>query len=214
MNGKFWAWLLSMGAGLFLFGLGGEVPAQEKVIYLVQTSPANMVLQLKTKDIDGFIAWEPFNAQAVKEGTGRYLIQSGEIWKDHPCCVLAAAEKFKDENVLRALVWAHLKAVQFIKNPGSRGKVLEYAQQFTGKDPSVVEEALKHVKFIEYPSSAEIQKYYQGLKEGRLIRKTSSELGFKDDGGFFEDFLSQKFFREAAKALQKNPGWTPKAVPS
>jgi NitT/TauT family transport system substrate-binding protein len=187
---------------------------EEKRIFFVQTSPANMILQLKSKDIDGFIAWEPFNAQAVKEGIGRYLIQSGEIWKDHPCCVLAVSNKLTDENVLRALVWAHVRATLLINDPRSKNKVLEYARQFTGKDAQVVEEALKHIKFITFPSPAEMKKYYQGLQEGRLIKKSAKELGFNDEEDFFRHFLNQKYYKEVESALQKDPQWQPESLPA
>ena len=44
--------------------------------------------------IDAFIAWEPFDAKAVGNGIGRYLIRSREIWPHHPCCVIAARAQF------------------------------------------------------------------------------------------------------------------------
>jgi NitT/TauT family transport system substrate-binding protein len=194
--------------------LSGVSFGEEKRIFFVQTSPANMILQLKSKDVDGFIAWEPFNAQAVKEGVGRYLIQSGEVWKDHPCCVLAVSDKLSDENVLRALVWAHVRATRFINDPKSKNKVIEYAQRFTGKDPQVVEEALKHIKFITYPSMAEFKKYYQGLKEGRLVKKSAKDLGFNDENDFFRHFLHQKYYKEVESALKKDPQWRPKSLPA
>ena len=41
-----------------------------------------------------FIAWEPFNSLAEYEGKAVPLIQSGDIWPNHPCCVLAADNTF------------------------------------------------------------------------------------------------------------------------
>ena len=61
-------------------------------------------------------------------------MQSGEVWKNHPCCVLAASERLRDQNVLLALVWAHVRTTQFINDPRLKEKVLDYARQFTGKD--------------------------------------------------------------------------------
>ena len=214
MNKRIYLSLMCLGVGIFSLGLCHAALAQNKVLYFVQTSPANMIMQLNSKDLDGFIAWEPFNAAAVEQGVGRYLVQSGEIWPNHPCCVLAASEEYRDEGVLRALVWAHMKAIQFIQDPRNKEKVLTHAQQFTGRERSIVKEALQHVKFIEYPSPAEIKKYYQGLKEGRLIRKSASDLGFQDAEGFFADFLNQKYYQEVGVALEKDPRWVPPSVPS
>jgi NitT/TauT family transport system substrate-binding protein len=123
MNKRIYLSLMCLGVGIFCLGLCYAALAQDKVIFFVQTSPANMILQLNSKDLDGFIAWEPFNAAAVKQGVGRYLVQSGEIWPDHPCCVLAASQGYRDETVLRALVWAHMKAILFIQEPRNKARI-------------------------------------------------------------------------------------------
>jgi len=52
---------------------GDQTQAEPGTIYYVQTTPVNMLKQLKTGEINAFVAWEPNNAQAVIEGTGRFL---------------------------------------------------------------------------------------------------------------------------------------------
>ena len=88
---------------------GDQTQAEQGTIYYVQTTPANMLKQLKTGENDAFVAWEPNNAQAVIEGTGRYLMQSGEIAGEHPCCILALAGTEGDEDLALALAWANVK---------------------------------------------------------------------------------------------------------
>ena len=92
-----------------------QTVTEERPLYIVTLPPSTMLDQLKSGDIDGFIAWEPFNAEAVVSGYGRYLIQSGEVWPNHPCCVLAVSDSYKDDKIIEALVWAHIKATQMIQ---------------------------------------------------------------------------------------------------
>ena len=105
-------------AALAISGCAGRQPASENknAVNVVQTNPSDMAKKLAAGEIDAFIAWEPFNAQAVLNGQGKYLVQSSEIWPDHPCCVLASAYSLSDPAVLQALVWSHIKATEFINN--------------------------------------------------------------------------------------------------
>jgi len=51
---------------------------------------------------------------------------------EHPSCVLAISEDLKDEDMIKALVWAEVKGTRFINNPVNREIVLEYGQEFSG----------------------------------------------------------------------------------
>jgi len=186
----------------------------EKVVYLSQANPADMATKLAAGEIDGFIAWEPFNAQAVLGGQGRYLKQSGELWPDHPCCVLAVREGLTDQKVLEALAWVHIKSTQFINNPENREKVLQYASEFTGKNKDVVEEALKYIKFVEYPDANQFRTYYHKLAQSGLLKKTYVDIGYPDEENFFRDFLSAQAYNNVKRELANNPEWHPVPLPA
>ena len=49
--------------------------------------PSDMVAALAAKQIGGFIVAEPFNALAEAKGVGKILRFSGNIWRDHACCL-------------------------------------------------------------------------------------------------------------------------------
>src|SRR5690606_8380297 len=70
---------------------GGRVAANE--VSLVVQAPAEMVSALASGAIAGFIVAEPFNAAAEIHGVGKVLRFSGDIWKDHACCVTFLAER-------------------------------------------------------------------------------------------------------------------------
>lgn len=70
----------------------GSKIAPNEVSLIVQP-PAEMVSSLASKAIAGFIVADPFNAAAEVRGVGKVLRFSGDIWRDHACCVTFLAEK-------------------------------------------------------------------------------------------------------------------------
>ena len=188
-------------------------PAQKSPVYFsVVSPPTTMREQLKAGAIDGFIAWEPFNADAVENGEGSYLVQSGDVWPNHPCCVVAASNNFGDEDVTKALVWAHIKATEFITNLSNHDKVVQYASEFTTKNSSVVEEALKTVKYIEYPDAQEIRTYYKKLNERQILKKNLSDIGYDNESAFFNSFLARSYYDAVKTNLANDKNWKPEPV--
>jgi len=161
--------------------------SEEEGIYVVKLSPPDMVEQLKLKQIDGFVAWEPFVTKG--EEYGKILLKSSDIWRRHPCCVVAYSENFADEDALKAVVWAHVKATEFIKDGKNREKVIEYASEFTGLEKSVVERALKNIDFTTYPDEGEFRVYFEKLEEYGLLTRDLKRLGYEGEDDFFSDFL-------------------------
>ena len=62
-------------------------------VNLIVLSPSEMVSALATKSIAGFIVAEPFNAAAENARIGKVLRFSGDVWKNHACCVTFLAER-------------------------------------------------------------------------------------------------------------------------
>jgi len=189
-------------------GKGGDI------VYLVQTAPPNMLKQLKAREIDGFIAWEPFGAVAVKDGEGKYLFKSPDVWENHPCCVVAVSGNFKDAKTIEAFTWAHVKATRFINDTNNKAKVVKYASEFTGKSPDVVKQALANITYIEYPARDKFQEYYNSLEQGKLLKKSVNDIGFPDSDKFFDDLLQNSVYKDVFDNLAKNMGWIPSPVPN
>jgi NitT/TauT family transport system permease protein len=59
----------------------------------VVLAPSEMVSALASKSIAGYIVAEPFNAAAETAGVGKILRFSGDVWKNHACCVTFLAER-------------------------------------------------------------------------------------------------------------------------
>ena len=56
-------------------------------------APPEMPAALAAGKIDGYIVAEPFNALGEVKAKARMLRFTGDIWKNHPCCVIAAHER-------------------------------------------------------------------------------------------------------------------------
>ena len=81
-------------------------------VRLTVMAPSDMVAALASNTISGFIVAEPFNAVAESKGVGKVLRFSGDVWRDHACCVTLMQEHDLNtrpewaQNVVSALVEA------------------------------------------------------------------------------------------------------------
>lgn len=68
-----------------------ENPAANEV-RLVVMPPSDMLSALANNAISGYIVAEPFNAAAEIKGVGKIMRFTGDIWKQHACCVVLMKE--------------------------------------------------------------------------------------------------------------------------
>lgn len=131
--------------------IAGLVPNAQH-IHTIVLSPPEMITALKTGQIDGFVAWEPFPTRAVSMGIGRIQATSANIWPGHPCCVVVASEEFSNTrpNEMAGLVRAHKRAIAFIYDHPD--EALAVAVKYTGMSEAVVRQALSHVTYTSVPS--------------------------------------------------------------
>jgi len=109
-------------------------------------APPDMVANLKSGNIDGFIVAEPFNQRAVYEDVGFLHALTSEIWDGHPCCGFAATEDFAlgNPNTLAALVRALMRATQFAHKAQNRKDVAQLIApaNYLNQPVTVVEQVL------------------------------------------------------------------------
>lgn len=71
-------------------------PESEKIgpkeVNLQVLAPPDMPAGLAARKIDGYIVAEPFNAMGELKAGARMLRFTGDIWKNHPCCVVCMHE--------------------------------------------------------------------------------------------------------------------------
>jgi len=99
----------------------------DKDIQIRAVPPADMVANLRSDNIDGFLGPDPFNQRAVYDGAGFIHVLTREIWEGHPCCAFAASKDFvtKMPNTYRALMKAIMEATAFATKPENRKQIAE-----------------------------------------------------------------------------------------
>lgn len=60
--------------------------------------PPEMVANLRSENVDGYLAPDPFCQRAVYDQVGFIHKLTLDLWKQHPCCVFGLSEKFITEN--------------------------------------------------------------------------------------------------------------------
>jgi sulfonate transport system substrate-binding protein len=137
------------------------------ILYTKGTGP--MPTLLATKQIDGYIAWQPFVEVAPVAKIGKVITYSGDLppddrWKNHPCCVLTARTDFMNSNpgFVDAMGAATVLATRYIADhPSESAEIV--ADWLAGKgnftygnvtvsSVEVLDRAFPTVKFVNEPS--------------------------------------------------------------
>lgn len=93
-------------------------PLKANEVNLQIMPPPDMPPALAAKKIDAFIVAEPFNAAGELLAGGKMLRFTGDMWKNHPCCVVCMNENQVNKNpvwtqkVMNAIVRAQGYAQQ------------------------------------------------------------------------------------------------------
>lgn len=126
-------------------------------VYYLTMKPPMMAPALSSGSIDAYIAWEPFVSEAVKSNAGEVLFWSKDVMPGHPCCVVAVSKAFLQKpngtQVVQRFLKAHMEATQWMAHAMEDRESPEYAllktlaMEFTGRNESVVDEALKHLEY-------------------------------------------------------------------
>lgn len=81
---------LLRNAGLQAISQGDPAASQVKLVVM---APSDMLPALANKQIAGYTVAEPFNASAELLNVGKILRFTGDVWKDHACCVVLMHEQ-------------------------------------------------------------------------------------------------------------------------
>lgn len=177
---------------LFKKGLDnhGMAPHSVKIITI---KPPEMIPALNTKQIDAFVAWEPYPAKAVTSGVGEVLSSSSKVWPKHPCCVLVVSSRFVKKNPVqvKGILRAHVKATKLIlENPEM---AVKSGVKFTGMDVQTVQAAMKSIRYAYAPD-------VQGLLEYALFLKGGGQTKMGHPQEFVKNIVDMQFLDEAMRA--------------
>ncbi|GGK30968.1 nitrate ABC transporter substrate-binding protein [Caldalkalibacillus thermarum] len=123
---------------------GGLDPDRDVDLRL--TRPPDMVANLASGNLDGYIVADPFNQRAVYEGYGFIYKLTKDIWPNHPCCGFGVTESFRTQypKTYQALLRAVVDAIQYSRESAHREKIAEAIapRQYLNQPEDVVKAVL------------------------------------------------------------------------
>ncbi|WP_312226044.1 ABC transporter substrate-binding protein [Stutzerimonas nitrititolerans] len=197
-------------------------------VNLVVMAPSDMPPALASKRIAGYIVAEPFNALAENLKVGRIQRFTGDIWRNHACCVVFMHEHDLNnrpewsQKVVNAIVKAQLwtrdhreEAAQLLSKDGDNrytphapevlAKVLAPAasdrQQYI--DSGAIQHGdwdEKRIDFQPYPFPSYTEQLVRQLKDTLIL----GEKGFLNDldpAATARDLVDDRFVRSAIEAV-------------
>ena len=191
-------------------------------------APADMGPALANGAIAGFIVAEPFNAAAETNGIGRVLRFTGDVWREHACCVVTMHERdLKDrpewsQKVVNGIV----NAQHWLRDNRKEGAQLlskDGVGKYTPFAPAVLERVLvpdaerdaqyviegairhpewkdKRIDFQPYPFPSYTEQLVKLLKNTR-VEGDNKFLATLDPAFVARDLVDDRFVRQSIAAL-------------
>ncbi|PYZ99665.1 ABC transporter substrate-binding protein [Gammaproteobacteria bacterium 2W06] len=204
-----------------------EDPLADDEVNLLILPPPEMPSSLAAGQIDGYIVAEPFNAAGELLAGGRLLRFTGDMWENHPCCVVCMNENQVNaspewtQRVINAVVRGSEYAQQ------NKGKVAEMlsrdGQGYLPMPAEVVRRAMTHYNEAEYRESGAVSHpdwrvgridfspYPYPSATKRLVTEMNQTLVEGDTTflqGLDPDFVADDLvdYRFVEEALRHHPG--------
>lgn len=200
-------------------------PVKPNQVNLIVQAPSEMVSSLATKAIAGFIVAEPFNAAAENLKIGKVLRFTGDIWKNHACCVVTLAERDIAERpewaqrvtnaIVKAQLWARnnqLDAAKVLAADGENkytphpfpvlAKVLSTTDYAGYEKSGIVKNAdwsQRRIDFQPYPFPSYTEQLVQAVVKTRVEGDTAF-LQKLDPKFVARDLVDERFVRKALDA--------------
>ena len=120
----------------------GDANAAKKEVKVIVLAPADMPPALASGKVSGYIVAEPFNALAEVNGIGKILRFSGDVWKDHACCVTVVRGDLVKNNPEAAQVIADSIAKSQLWLTQERASAATWLAPYLPQAPAAITKAL------------------------------------------------------------------------
>jgi len=181
-------------------------------VYYLKMAPATMAAALESGSVDAYIAWEPFVSEAVVGHTGEVLMWSDEVMPNHPCCVVAVSTNFVEGpngvELTERFLKAHVEATQWMldsleDSQGSNYTLLvTLASEFTARNTTVVEEALKHLEFryqVDSVFTSALEEFVDLYVEtNQTTPQEIEDRGYTSVSDLVEKYVNESYLEAAA----------------
>jgi len=203
--------------------ISGNPSPSAKTVKLVVMGPPDMPPALANGDIAGFIVADPFNSFAELEGIGRILRYTGDVWREHACCVVVMHEDRVAEDpewaqsTINAIAAAQVAARQ---DRGASAQLLSReGEGYLPQPAAVVERALAHfdspghsptealhhpawgnerIDFSPYPYPTFTERLVTEMK-GTLVSGNRGFLVALDPASVHEELVDDRFITQVLK---------------
>lgn len=196
---------------------------------LLVLPPPEMPPALAARKIDGYIVAEPFNAFGEIKAGARMLRFTGDVWKNHPCCVVTMHERDTEERpewtqkvvnaIVRAQIYASNNKSEVARMLSRDGKgylpmpaeVVDRAMTYYDSDVYGSTGAIKHagewgngrIDFQPWPYPSATRLIVEAMNE-TVVEGDTTFLQGLDPAFVADDLVNYGFVR---KALEKFPEW-------
>ncbi|MBR9828840.1 MAG: ABC transporter substrate-binding protein [Oceanospirillales bacterium] len=203
-------------------------PLAENEVNLQIMPPPDMPPALAARKIDAFIVAEPFNAVGEMLAGGKMLRFTGDMWKNHPCCVICMNEKQVNANpvwsqkVMNAIVKAQIYAQQnkkevahLLSKDGKgylpmKAGIIERAMTVYDDEAYTKPDAIQNpqwgsgrIDFQPWPYPSATKLIVNELKQ-TLVGGDTTFLQTLDPDFVAEDLVDYRFVKAA---MEKHTGW-------
>ncbi|ADC71482.1 twin-arginine translocation pathway signal [Thioalkalivibrio sp. K90mix] len=198
-------------------------------VNLMLMPPPDMPPALAARSIDAFIVAEPFNAAGEMLAHGNLLRFTGDIWKNHPCCVICMNERLTNrepewtQKVMNAVVRAQgtiqedKKAVATLLSRDGKGylpmpagvverAMTNYTNDATYTDSGAIRNAdwgNGRIDFSPWPYPS-ATKYLVSAMNETLVGGDTTFLQDLDPDFVTDDLVNYEFVK---KAMEKHTAW-------
>jgi NitT/TauT family transport system substrate-binding protein len=187
-----------------------------KVIYWTTIPPAQQQAALEAGTVDAAVGWEPYSSAALADGRTSVVVWSGEVWPDHPCCVMAVdySSSFQKNatnmDLVARVVRADIDANNWILKTIQEGSgdnytlLLSMGSAFSGCNTTVVQDSLAHIKF-SYNLTEGVKEAMANFTDMFLSLQQISNYGGYANATAFVDSLVDPSYLQAAMSVTPSP---------
>jgi ABC-type nitrate/sulfonate/bicarbonate transport system substrate-binding protein len=213
-------------AGVLISGI--LTPSNSNTIKYTDVPPRDQQAFIQQGKIDGGVSWEPFCSDSIIAGTGHAIINSSQIWPNHPCCVIVVDNNYllNNPDTIEAMLKAHIEANRWIANAianknTTEGQanytlLLNLGASFSNRTTEVVAASLQNMK-LTYNITNQALGYFEQftdsyIESGLIKNESLSNRGFSSVDAFINDFVNTSYLEAADSVQPVDPGTPLKTV--
>lgn len=199
---------VAKSAGLNVSAAGTGVAPN--TIYWTAVAPVNQQAALASGQIDAAVGWEPYGSDSVLADTAHVVLWSGDVWPNHPCCVLVVSTAFAaaHPDVVARLVKADIVANEWIANAEANPKsanftnLVNLAGTFSHRNSSVVMDSLNHTQFTykidDTFKNALVNFTNEFISLNQITQAKMNSRGYATANDFVNSLVDAHYIAEAA----------------